>query len=137
MRNDKNLLKLADYLDKLPDDYVHFDMSDFFNDGESCPFPEGANIKNICGTVACAVGHGPAAGIEALKGEGWFGYSSRVFTGDIYEWRWCFCDDWQHVDNTPKGAALRIRHLIDVGLPLDSYEQKRGTAPYLFAEETA
>ena len=63
-----NLKKLADYLirGKLK---AGFDMSMFM----------GSSIEPnpTCRTVACAVGHGPSAGIKKLDNEDWNDYSER------------------------------------------------------------
>lgn len=53
-----NLKRLADYLDLVPP--ASFDMSLYYSgDDPSIPAHEAE-----CGTVACALGYGPAAGIE-------------------------------------------------------------------------
>ncbi len=101
--NKENLKKLADYLDTLPPDYIGFDMT-FFQ----------------CGTVGCAVGHGPAAGIPRKYDEPWVFYSQRVFIegskpNDNLHWGWCFSGSWSRVDNSIKGAVMRIRYLIEHG----------------------
>lgn len=135
--NIANLEKLAAYLESLPDDYEYFDMFDFFwikEQYSGYTRPEVAGLPGDCGAVACAVGHGPAAGIPAHYGEGWNRYSERVFDLPDMAWDWCFSDAWKKVDNTPHGAAARIRYLLANGLPDDAFEQQKGTATYLFAE---
>ena len=79
--------------------------------------------KHTCGTSACAVGHGPSAGIEPLRDESWVKYSKRVFiefteTDRLAElaWEWCFSDEWSEVDNTASGASRRIDYLLEHGL---------------------
>ena len=37
------------------------------------------DVYSHCGTVACAAGHGPMAGIEAKPHESWTAYTDRVF----------------------------------------------------------
>lgn len=82
-----NLKTLADYLAGLPTNYQHFDMGDWatnnFDDyDETSPVSGGITLG--CGTVACAVGHGPNAGIApgpndtqwSLYAENAFGYSA-------------------------------------------------------------
>ena len=69
----KNLWRLAEYLDSLPEDYKRFDMYGFLGEDVG-PYPmyfddpitiEYAKTSELpCGTVACAVGHGPTAGIK-------------------------------------------------------------------------
>ena len=117
-----NLEKLANYLLALPEDYEHFDMGDFFIVGED-DYPsllclksaknkkEIANISS-CGAVACAVGHGPAAGIPVGNFKSWWSYSNKSFTGNDLEWAWCFGGEWEGVDDTPKGAGVRIKALL-------------------------
>ena len=77
-----NLLKLADYLATLPDDYEQFDMTEYMAERDGT-YWEALNIyersKPVCGTVACAVGHGPAAGIRVYDDVDWSDYADRVF----------------------------------------------------------
>ena len=108
-----NLVKLSAYLKTVQDD---FNMAHFH------PYTTEA-CKNECGTSACAVGHGPSAGIEPLKDEKWISYSGRVFiemTGNVtlasLAWDWCFSDGWADVDNTARGASRRIDYLLEHGL---------------------
>lgn len=117
-----NLLKLADYLDKLPDDYEHFDMAEYMmTRDEDYPDNEwtisiNERSKPACGTVACAVGHGPAAGIRIYGDHDWESYADRVF-GDMShdDFTYMFGSSWVDTDNTPKGAAARIRTLVELG----------------------
>ena len=90
-----NLTKLADYLCNLPDDYQHFNMSYFVSE---------------CGTSACAVGHGPAAGIPLKKDDNWLTYSYENFCFSGAFWRYMFGSDWP---NCPKAAAHRIWEVIN------------------------
>jgi hypothetical protein len=86
-----------------------------------------------CGAVACAIGHGPSAGflvpedMITLYGRvSWMRYSDHFFIdGYLYAerwepahhaWSWCFDGDWAGVDNTPHGAAKRIRWLVKNGV---------------------
>lgn len=133
--NVENLEKLASYLEGLPTDYEHFDMFDFFwvKNGGGYMYPDEAPLPPECGAVACAVGHGPAAGLPALEGESWSHYSDRVFDLGETSWNWCFSDRWKKVDNTPQGAAKRIRYMLEHGRPENSEAQRLGTAPYMFA----
>lgn len=117
-----NLLKLADYLDRLPDDYEQFDMSEYMmeRDGDDRRYWETLDIsersKPVCGTVACAVGHGPAAGIRVYGDECWASYADRVFgflPDDGFDYM--FSSGWSIDDNTPKGAAARIRTYVTLG----------------------
>lgn len=121
----ENLLKLAWYLWNLPHNYEHFDMNFYWDcpvknlDTWGCPVknpdPWGCISKTPeCGTVACAAGHGPAAGIEKTV-EIWEHYIHINFINDEYqrELFWCFSGWWVDVDNTPKGAAKRIFYMLE------------------------
>lgn len=132
----ENLTKLADYLDTLPEDYQHFTMSTFIdNEGEMEPINQYAEKNGgvgECGAVACAIGHGPAAGILFPRRRSnsplwyysllsrqftphWEAYSARfLICEEKYpaEWEWCFGADWSNTDNHPWGAAARIRYLL-------------------------
>ena len=135
--NRANLERLADYLESLPRNYKHFDMKTFVNE-----YAPGADTDaiieyalhnggvNQCGTVACAVGHGPAAGflfsrrMPSLWIEGkpnWFAYTARFFLsskrGQNVMFDWLFGEEWVSVDNHHYGAAARIRYAL-AGNPL-------------------
>ena len=112
-----NLLKLADYLDKLPDDYDRFNMAFYMADDESEQVPIDEISKPDCGTVACAAGHGPAAGIRVYRDRDWDDYINRVFgaheVGGGYHYM--FSGNWTEYDNTIKGAVARIRTFVKLG----------------------
>ena len=125
-----NLARLADYLDALPEDYALFDMSTYYHQSPA-----------RCGTIACAVGHGPAAGIgptaDTVERQlGWIRYAA-IYLGvdrqaDHRSHRFLFDGAWCTRDNTPRGAARRIRHWLEHGTPPGGTvrEWKRG-APYV------
>jgi len=116
--NKENLLKLADYLLSLPVDYSHFHMNYFCSSDESFDCDEAAHAITNCGTVGCALGHGPAAGI-APSTLGWHRYCDKEFgigTAST-EWDWCFGYKWVRHDNTPQGAGKRIKYFLDFGVP--------------------
>lgn len=139
-----NLKKLGDYLVSLPIDYLHFGMETFFYDptqstdyfGWSLKPPEddSAEMQNSlmltgkeipCGTIACAIGHGPAAGIAFTKDDVfWSDYSERVFgleaDGEAHEW--LFGGWWHDIDNTAQGAGQRILDYLKNGLPENAEE---------------
>ena len=137
-----NLDKLATYLESLPDDYKKFSMYSFFcgpiSESEFDLETVAKRIKNganPCGTVACAIGHGPAAGISVNDPEihGWFSYAKVRFgalnhwVGSVDEnsegsrlWSWLFASEWHTTDNTVKGAAARIRWYLQHGIPDNS-----------------
>lgn len=125
-----NLRTLADYLRQLPPEYPDFAMDLFTRDGRGWSHDEAHVI--VCGTAACAAGHGPSAGVEPLPGEGWNEYSERAFAGGG-AWNWCFDGYWAKVDNTAHGAAARIEVLLTLGLPDDDYAQRNGYAPLSYA----
>jgi hypothetical protein len=123
-----NLTNLAAHLKALPDDYGHFGMSTYANvmsDGyleTSCAWQKPVAIDiNVCGTAACAVGHGPVIGIEPLEGEDWTRYAARAFgaTEERYNlsFDWLFSGSWGDRDDTTKGAAFRIEYYLKHGIP--------------------
>lgn len=138
-----NLEKLATYLESLPADYSHFAMDDFFcqdtgtsNDFKEYKRLEGEYARNNggvgrCGAVACAVGHGPAAGILFHSSElfpsgnpDWGSYADRFC--ELSEFPFLFGGDWTAFDNTHQGAAKRIRYLLagnEIPLPEDYTHQ--------------
>jgi hypothetical protein len=129
-----NLLKLAAYLETLPDDYEQFDMDYYMaeidEDGDLAEeLDPNERSKPSCGTVACAVGHGPSAGIRTYRDGDWYEYSYRVFgVGNAmrYEnqgqgYNYMFSAVWSHTDNTPKGAAARIRTYVTLGHAPDDW----------------
>lgn len=71
-----------------------------------------------CGTCMCAVGYGPAAGIEPEETESWFGYLHRCFVDDLFdiEFVWMFDASWSDFDNTVAGVIQRIDRYLMLGL---------------------
>lgn len=133
--NRKNLLKLAAYLETLPVDSRKFDMSAFVHAPGSWLNFRPSDVPERyaeCGTVACAAGHGPLAGIKPKDREGWGEYVDRVFALSNDEFGWCFTGGWSAIDNTPHGAAARIRWMLDKGLPENFHTQLRGDAPLCY-----
>lgn len=148
--NRKNLRKLATYLGNLPRNYDAFEMEIFFSgtsrEAEN-EYAERNGGVGACGAVACAVGHGPSAGIlfppASEESElwilsnhnplpelipDWTEYSKLNFINNSEnpgEWEWCFGGGWTHVDNTPQGAAARIRWLLAGNTPpeIDDYDE--------------
>lgn len=91
-----------------------------------------ARFLGNCGTTACAIGHGPAAGVALRKKEiqsarvkgvtvvtgiDFHAYMARFGVPDAWgsAWSWLFCADWQSTDNSHYGAAARIRFLLKHG----------------------
>lgn len=127
-QHEHNLRKLAEYLLR-PELKAKFDMvaySDWDHDDYSIE----------CGTIGCAAGHGPHAGIPKYDSETWSQYITRVFGLNIVAstiaWRWCFDADWERTDNTPVGAAKRILWLLHNGVPQNWHDimYKEEPIPY-------
>lgn len=144
--NKTNLKLLADWLILNNDDLVEksgFNMlafrSSHFNNPKN-PEDFGGFVidkyvsETDCGTAGCALGWAPASGIaefEPLPSEMELGflvfseYEDRVFNlsevGPNSPWDWCFSSEWYEVDNTPKGAAIRILQLISGESPDEWY----------------
>lgn len=128
-----NLRKLANYLmrfSKLKRPKSTFDMSKF-SDGEAFAI---ARKETECGTFGCAVGHGPYAGVAKRKNENWNDYAERAFGAVMAEgvWRWLFSSLWCVTDNTPAGAAKRIRWYFEHGVPIDHRDQMNGYEPLCY-----
>lgn len=125
----KRLEKLATYLESLPEDYDHFTMNFFVlsrsQDEEVRYARENGGVAS-CGAVACAVGHGPAAGIlvplQFIRRNcfkrlyvAWYEYAGYLAPEEAYNW--LFIDDWKDYDNHHWGAAARIRYYLEDGVP--------------------
>lgn len=89
--------------------------------------------KHPCGSVGCAIGHGPVAGIApADDEEGWNDYAYRAFGASSFKdddlarklWHGLFDDAWGDVDNSPEGAAERINHFLKTGELFDPYGER-------------
>lgn len=109
-----NLRKLANYLKTIPQD--RFDMN-FFAAKKGMVIPM---EKYDCGTVCCAAGHGPHAGIPfAEEDYCWEGYTQRVFGVNYFDdaYMWMFSAGWAAIDNSPQGAAKRIEMFLDETIP--------------------
>lgn len=124
-----NLQKLATYLKALPEGYEHFHMGTYFQDrgdeySGQCPSELETQSYTRCGTIACAAGHGPAAGVIAtIDGCSWdeyileeFGVEWRCNSGDA-NWSYLFAWNWELFDNTPQGAGERIEYFLANGVP--------------------
>jgi len=130
--NRENLNRMADYIETIPQD--RFDMH---------TFRTGESVNHECDSVGCVIGHCTILDKNPLPMHR-FGYIdfdswSSDFTGlDSFsdEWRYLFFGLWTAVDNTPTGAAKRIRYLIEHGLPEDWHEQIEGKAPLSYINQT-
>lgn len=133
-----NLRKLADFLSTKADP-ERFDIRNYrITDDGYENFLKPSEPEPECGTICCAAGYGPTAGIPAQKHETWETYVTRAFgalpdASDYNLWDWAFSAKWVDIDNTPAGAARRIRHYLEHGLPTNIQEQLYGDEPYLFA----
>lgn len=142
-----NYLKLAKYLWNIPEECCHtFDMMSFTS-GVRPLNPAGmfnvGSLSNLCGTAACAVGHGPLAGIgdlQSMRYTSWLAYTQQTFCDwDSCEFNWCFGCSWKPIDNTPKGAAKRIFYMLRTGQVPDmfdlSVEERSNLLPDLYKDE--
>tara|TARA_Y100001963_G_scaffold17759_1_gene21947 strand:+ start:37209 stop:37661 length:453 start_codon:yes stop_codon:yes gene_type:complete len=146
--NDKNLLKLADYLENhVTQD--QFNMEHFRSDHSG--YCEAFRSLENCGTVGCALGWAPFASKDmepveddffsdpSINSLMWETYCKRVmgFKFESPNYMWCFAEEWgsSYIDNTPKGAALRIREMVKKGIPKNYYEQMTGMEEYMFRED--
>jgi hypothetical protein len=124
-RAKEDLLKLADYLYSLPDDYEHFSMFMYLFDGDCHYFHDAPVVGNLssvitsCGTVACAVGHAPLAGVDCERFEQYQDIANWLTNHNIFAYDWMFSGEWAAVDDTPKGAAARIYFAIEQGIPFN------------------
>ena len=142
--NKRRLLRLAKHLETVPQRY--FDMASYrrkYGDKEMLriyPSEALALSWRDCGAVGCALGHAPELGgaFTPKSGEVWEDYCERVFGIHAYssEWDWMFSWNWGEMDNTPRGAAQRIRWLAKNGLPEDSEDQLFWGAPLCYRSET-
>lgn len=127
------LEKLAAYLEGLPKRYRHFDMASWYSEGDGATAEIEYGLRNGgvkgCGTVACALGHGPAAGVLVPKsmidlryGIEWGEYMTLfgVEHGSLED-RWVFGASWDSYDRHHWAAAARIRHFLHRGVP-DGFE---------------
>lgn len=90
------------------------------------------NYQSYCGTVGCACGHGPSLGIVKMPSESWDPYADRAFgAADVQAFTWMFSAIWatNKTDNTPRGAAARIRYALRHGIPANYNDQVWGRAP--------
>lgn len=107
----ENCKKLIAYL-KSGKLKANFDMRGF-----SSFKPEIESKKTNCGTVGCALGHGPYAGVPKKITESWVDYSANAFgISQISldnKWSFIFSSAWKGFDDTPEGAANRLQIVLD------------------------
>lgn len=105
---------MADHIETIPQEM--FDMY--------CEFRRGNCFSNDCYSVGDIIGHCTALDNEPLPrledgNIDFFEWAER-FTGIEFlsdEWLFLFSFIWSYVDNTPTGAAKRIRYFVENGLP--------------------
>ena len=130
--NRENLSRMADYIETVLQ--RNFNMR---------RFRMGQKFGHECNSVGCVIGHCTVLDENPLpidySGDIDFTAWSSKFTGvpSFYdEWEYLFSYDWEDVDNTPTGAAKRIRHFLLRGLPQNWYEQMKGKAPLSYLNQT-
>lgn len=113
----KNLKKLRDYLSGPLHEGSEFNMSTFSDSTHVLSATE-------CGSIGCAVGHGPYAGIKKRPDELWTQYAIRVFGAgfnkkttieECYNWHWLFDASWAKCFPTKDDAVKRIDALLQYG----------------------
>ena len=113
-----NLERLAAFLENYEEDHSNVYMAVFFMTPKGQePEPDEVTAESyVCGTSACALGHGILAGIPAEEGESWFGYAERQFGLEAGAPAWEFLFGGEHV-NSAKAAAARINYFLKWGWP--------------------
>ena len=102
-------------------------------------------VHKSCNSIACAIGHGPIAGIKLTQDEldhcdnDWFEYSLIAFGVSNRDtdnrrsaFEWMFGGDWYNRDNTPKGAAQRVVYALNNGVPSNWRQQISGIEPLCY-----
>lgn len=129
----KNLRRMADYIETIPQEKFRMSVFRISHNFEKTESP-------ICDTVGCIIGHCTALDMDNVRERFTngmlidFGKWSEEFTGlkyDEEEYIYLFSQSWEvnGSDNTPTGAAKRIRHFVEHGLPDDWKEQIEKKAP--------
>lgn len=125
--NKENLLKIANYIETIPQE--KFDM-DSYRTGDQRAVE--------CNSVGCVIGHSTVLFPEIVakhrvKEDSLWKYNilftsfSDEVTGlEDVEWRWCFSYIWSDIDNTPTGAAKRIRMLVNGEVTRNMLNEWRG-----------
>lgn len=118
-----NLDRLATLLEGLPHDYLHFDMESYFHDPRTHLHSEIDEMmaaykitQPVEGMCACALGHSIAAGVMMI-GSTWREAAQRAYAIDDDAFDYLFGGEWYVRDNTPVGAARRIRKYLAHGVP--------------------
>ncbi len=110
-----NLLTLAKYLLSKKKKPAEFNMKHF---NEYQMVGKDGWAATECGSVGCAVGHGPYAGIRKSSEENWVDYADRSFCGGSdFIFDYLFSGAWYTIDNTAEGAGKRILFMLKFGCP--------------------
>lgn len=137
--NKENLLKMADFVEKIPQE--RFDLRYWRMEEEPTTNPE-------CETVGCIIGHCTALDVPNIlkqyitkdcdnKPTIAFYDWALAFTGVTQgEYDWCFSSYWQETDATVVGAAKRLRYLVHNGLPTNYLSQIHGHVPLIYNQIT-
>jgi hypothetical protein len=111
--NKRNLLKMADHIETVPQELFDMEL-----------IRKGDTKTRKCNSVGCIIGHSTVLDKNPLPrliyGSINFLAWSKKFTGIRFlsdEGRFLFASAWQSIDNTPVGAAKRIRYFVKNGLP--------------------
>ena len=122
--NLENLIRMADYIETVPQE--KFGMM---------AYRYGDNTRYECDSIGCIIGHCTILDDADLpiniSGSIAFQVWSQKFIGtdDEEVWLYLFSYHWMHSDNTPTGAAKRIRYYVANGLPENWQDQIRDEAP--------
>ena len=115
----RNLERLADFLESPASDYIAFDMGSWIGHSRTVKWtnPHEAQPITEPGYCACALGHGPSAGIAAHPGELWKDYGTRCFTGSSnHLFNYLFSGVWagHRTERTKAAAVRRIREVLSI-----------------------
>jgi len=123
---------MADYIETIPQEMFNMRL-----------YRTGEKVNRECGSVGCVIGHCTILDENPLplyrSGNVNFYEWSEHFTGSdplSDESTYLFSGLWDGVDNTPTGAAKRIRHFLLRGLPQNWYEQMKGIEPLSYQNQT-
>lgn len=126
--NKENLSRMADYIETIPQERFH--MLDYRDLGDDL-----GSVQ--CNSVGCIIGHCtvldpypqgiPRFSSGSINFTAW----SQNFTGIEHAfraWQFMFAPQWVDSDNTPIGAAKRIRWALKHGVPKNWAAQMNGEA---------